>query len=979
MQPHLIPYSRPPGRLAPFAALLTALCLATATSSSGAVGGQWDFDAGNLNATTGSPLVYRDGPGGPTEQGTAFNSTTGFGIPDINGEPAQVVRIAAGTQENPFIGYQMPVPNVANGGGAYLNDYTLILDVLFPAASSGVNRAILETDLGLFNPDAEIFVTAANGLGTKSGAQGNVTPDAWHRLAIVVDTTAGQIRTYVDGEEASIISISSTPDDRYALTPGVYAEIFSDDNGETAVAYVNSIQLRDEALSKGQVRALGGPAADGIPQDLPPVPSAVERWTPRGDYAGRDTDLGVVIARGDTTIEDASISLSLDGEVLEDAEITRDGEFITVRVPGPGLDLGSHTLALTYTDSLAGEQSFSKTFTAALFFEDFESVSLQPQKDEAVAFEEAWTRTPPEGWTVDNSQFPSTIIDPENNPDLDGDGFADLDGVTEWAGWSFASKAFWIAAEDQRRSEFTFGEGVIAVADSDEWDDSQHVQSLFTSFLESPPISIEGVAPNSLILTFASSWRPEGADDTGANFPTGPNGEPLNNQTALITASFDGGDPVEVFRWDSISGSPYFHTDTPNERVQIAIPNPEGAETVVLTFGYLDAANDWWWAVDNIALSTGAAPPNIVENPSSLEVTEGEPASITVSATGDSIRYQWFKGPGEGRTEIPGATGATLSIAAASVEDAGYYSVDVFNDSGSVSSTLARLSVMPVTAGRTILLEEDFDSLPLGPSVDEGIPGAEVWTKTPPEGWFIDDSGVPGAGTDDDGVTEWAGWSFADREWWAETAEDQQRSQFTKSSGTAAIADSDEWDDIGHAAGNMATYLSTRPIDIQGLAANSVILAFDSSWRPEASQTANVTVSFDDGEPIEVLRFESNPASGNYRPDEVSETVAVRISNPPDAESMVVTFGYFNTRNNWWWAIDNVRVLAGESPNGDLPALEFSVNGDELTLSWEGEGLTLEQSADLGDPDSWAAVPGVSGNSAVVTMDAGARFFRLSR
>ena len=68
---------------------------------------------------------------------------------------------------------------------------------------------------------------------------------------------------------------------------------------------------------------------------------------------------------------------------------------------------------------------------------------------------------------------------------------------------------------------------------------------------------------------------------------------------------------------------------------------------------------------------------------------------------------------------------------------------------------------------------EDFDGLDLGPNVDEGLAGEQVWTKTAPEGWFVNDEEVPGTwawqGIDDeegypenDGVTEWAGWGFAD-------------------------------------------------------------------------------------------------------------------------------------------------------------------------------------------------------------------------
>src|SRR5688572_24804545 len=86
--------------------------------------GQWDFNAGNLSAAVGQPLSYIDGPGGVTDQGDAFGTTTALGIPDIGGAPAQVMRFPAGT--NSSLGYNMPTPTTANGGGGLVNDWTII-------------------------------------------------------------------------------------------------------------------------------------------------------------------------------------------------------------------------------------------------------------------------------------------------------------------------------------------------------------------------------------------------------------------------------------------------------------------------------------------------------------------------------------------------------------------------------------------------------------------------------------------------------------------------------------------------------------------------------------------------------------------------------------------------------------------------------------------------------------------------------------
>jgi len=223
------------------------------------------------------------------------------------------------------------------------------------------------------------------------------------------------------------------------------------------------------------------------------------------------------------------------------------------------------------------------------------------------------------------------------------------------------------------------------------------------------------------------------------------------------------------------------------------------------------------------------------------------------------------------------------------------------------------IAVVKQGPGALVLLSESFEGLPLGKNVDEGLAGEKVWTKTAPAGWTIDDKGVPGAGNPaQDGVTEWAGWSFADRLWWTSTAGDQNRSQFTLGTGTVAIADPDEWDDASHAAGRWATYLSTPAIDISGVQSGSLKLTFDSSWRPEFAdygrQTGNLKVSFDGGKPVELFLWESDTSSRNFKPDSTNETVTVEIDSPAGANKIVLTFGLFDCGNNWWWAIDNVEV-----------------------------------------------------------------------
>ncbi len=77
-------------------------------------------------------------------------------------------------------------------------------------------------------------------------------------------------------------------------------------------------------------------------------------------------------------------------------------------------------------------------------------------------------------------------------------------------------------------------------------------------------------------------------------------------------------------------------------------------------------------------------------HPASLTVTTGSSATLSVIASGTTpLNYQWQKGG----VNIPGATSAVYTVAAAQLADAGVYSVVVTNPAGSVTSNSAVLNV----------------------------------------------------------------------------------------------------------------------------------------------------------------------------------------------------------------------------------------------------------------------------------------------
>src|SRR5216117_2826079 len=91
--------------------------------------GQWDFNSGNLAATVGSDLQYLDGAGGATEQSTQLGTTTALGLPDIGGQPAQVMRFSTNVAPR---GFKMRFNSAPNGGGSFVNQWSIVFDVLYP-------------------------------------------------------------------------------------------------------------------------------------------------------------------------------------------------------------------------------------------------------------------------------------------------------------------------------------------------------------------------------------------------------------------------------------------------------------------------------------------------------------------------------------------------------------------------------------------------------------------------------------------------------------------------------------------------------------------------------------------------------------------------------------------------------------------------------------------------------------------------------
>ena len=123
--------------------------------------------------------------------------------------------------------------------------------------------------------------------------------------------------------------------------------------------------------------------------------------------------------------------------------------------------------------------------------------------------------------------------------------------------------------------------------------------------------------------------------------------------------------------------------------------------------------------------------------------------------------------------------------------------------------------------------------------------------------------------------------------------------------------------------------------------ASSLLLTYDSSWRQEP-QSGKVLVRYDGGEAVTLLELTPDT------PTAYDESVELELSNPEGASSMVITWDH-QGHNNWWWAIDNVKVYGEEKGNTAPVVADQSVDVDEdgsvsITLSGsdeEGDSLSF--------------------------------------
>jgi hypothetical protein len=241
---------------------------------------EWNFKNGNLSPTLGNGVfAYADGT--VTSNLTTFGTSDGVVVPHLGGKPAKFLHAPAftGTGNGYHVTFTGSGPN---GGGTYLNQFTMIFDVLLPGAINWF--PFFNTSIENAN-DADFYVSPDGALGIGAigySAAGVIHPTTWHRVTFAADLAAGTVAYYLDGNP--VFSGSAGLDGRHSLysnvDPGPDLLLFNE--GDTSGVYTHEVYLSsffftDRRMSAAEILALGGPKARGIMAASPPITVSISR------------------------------------------------------------------------------------------------------------------------------------------------------------------------------------------------------------------------------------------------------------------------------------------------------------------------------------------------------------------------------------------------------------------------------------------------------------------------------------------------------------------------------------------------------------------------------------------------------------------------------------------------------------------------------------------------------------------------------
>jgi len=509
-------------------------------------------------------------------------SETGF--PPIGGDdPAILSYPAFDSSEALRI---LPTP----AGTDPITDWIVGLDLYIPQPA-GSFVSLLQTGTG----DGEVFLRdngdGTAGIGISGVYDGAVPFDAWTRIVVSVTQESGDtiLRKFVDGVLVGTQNLGAT--DRWEIDPAAGLGLFTDNDGETAAGAVSTVFFTTDVPTPPEVE--GAVALTPVPDaagffPAPPSQGALQITFANEDiapdYGSADVFLDGFGFRSPAIFNDSAIALAsqfgIDGPAGEDIPVLdyaayAPAEGIQVDRPALSGDLSSYTAIWDLrVDDLPGFQGLFQTDTSQsgdgeLFIRSDGGIGINGDYDGTV-IPNTWHRLV---ITVEDQGDGTAIL----SKYLDG-AFLDSQSVSAGRFTIDQTTGFLLLTDNDNETSpgylahFGLSEEVLGAA---------AIAALGGADGDGPFDAPAAGATKTLTLQFDSSWRP------------------FDNQTAVITALVDGV-ASEIFRYDSSNTT---DAGQRNETVTVAFDVPADAAEIELAFQYLDADNDWWWAIDNISLS----------------------------------------------------------------------------------------------------------------------------------------------------------------------------------------------------------------------------------------------------------------------------------------------------------------------------------------------------------------------------------------
>ncbi len=221
------------------------------------VTGLWRFQdsANKLSATLGTDLVTSN----PDNSGWFSGPWTMIGIPSNAGLYAD-----GGCVQERSWDYLTCYHGIggANGGGNYINEYTVAIDYCQTSNGAGGWNSLFQTAWNGNANDGDLWIDASAGMSSAKigvGAVGysSMTFDSskWHRIVLSVDN-GSFFRAYVDGV-LFLDGAGQSIDGRFSLELDRF-NLFADDSWEDGWGLVGTVATWGRALSTAEIAQMGG-------------------------------------------------------------------------------------------------------------------------------------------------------------------------------------------------------------------------------------------------------------------------------------------------------------------------------------------------------------------------------------------------------------------------------------------------------------------------------------------------------------------------------------------------------------------------------------------------------------------------------------------------------------------------------------------------------------------------------------------------